>query len=169
MNAADAIQKISCHICYYCHGNESRANHIATSLQQTLTCEAPQLWDMLLVLTGALRFGMQIFSHSRTSRCRKKYCNSGILYVLLTALHWEHPHHFYAKCSMQQVHSRYVGVIAVHQYSLHSSRIPERSYQAAIFKRRFCGMCCSYRRENVQTLFGVFEDQRNNINSWDDR
>ena len=30
-------------------------------------------------------------------------------------------------------------------------------------------MCCSYRRENRQTVVGVFEDQSNNINSWDDR
>ena len=46
---------------YYCHGSVDNANYVAQILQQTLTSDTAQLWDILLVLTGALKLGMQIF------------------------------------------------------------------------------------------------------------
>ena len=61
LDAEEAQFQISKHILYLCQSKVKNANHIAEVLQQTLACETAQLWDMLLVLTGTLKCGMQIF------------------------------------------------------------------------------------------------------------
>ena len=61
LDAAEAKEKISKYILYYCSNNANHANYIAEILQQTLACQTEQLWDMLLALTGVLKCGMQIF------------------------------------------------------------------------------------------------------------
>ena len=61
LDSENAMLKISDHISYYCRGNLDNANYMAQILQQTLTSDTAQLYDVLLVLTGALKLCMQIF------------------------------------------------------------------------------------------------------------
>ena len=55
------MQKISDHISFYCRCNLDNANYMAQILQQTLTSDTAQLYDLLLVLTVGTKLGMQIF------------------------------------------------------------------------------------------------------------
>ena len=61
VDAEMARQKIANHIVYHCYGNSDNANYCAELLRQTLTSDTAQLYDLLLVLTCALKCGMQIF------------------------------------------------------------------------------------------------------------
>ena len=53
VDAEMARQRIANHIVYYCYGNSDNANYCAEMLRQTLTSDTAQLYDLLLVLTGA--------------------------------------------------------------------------------------------------------------------
>ena len=100
LDAEEAQEIRSKHILYYCHNNVKNANYIAKVLQQTLACETAQLWDMLLVLTGVLKCGMQIF-HTQGPVGAGKSRAIRVFACCILAFYWEHSYHFYAKCSLQ--------------------------------------------------------------------
>ena len=71
--------------CIIVKNKERNANYIAEVLQQTLAGETAQLWDMLFVLTGILKCGMQIF-HTQGPMCAGK--STAIrAFCLLCSLH----------------------------------------------------------------------------------